>query len=100
MAWDQVDPYLGETVTVVGPVANVHYGNPTFINVGNDYPDPHRFQAIIWDDDIDKFDYDLTQLIGQTIMVTGEIKKYDYDTYSVGEIVLTDPNNIMIYDYD
>ena len=103
--WDQADPYIGETVAVVGPVANVHYGDeqlPTFINIGNDYPDPHRFQAIVWNDDIDKFPYDLKELIGKDIMIVGEIQKYDYfsDGYSVAEIVITDPKNLSLYDWD
>ena len=92
--WSDASEYEGETVNVIGTVTSVHYGNPTFINIGNDYPNPNRFQAIIWDDDIGNFTYDLNELVGHTISVYGEVLIYDYDDYSVPEIVLTDQDAI------
>ena len=58
--WDEADAYLGESVTVEGRVVSTFYadtesGEPTFLNVGRDYPDPGRFTVVIWGDDRSAF---------------------------------------------
>lgn len=97
--WTEADDHVGDYVAVIGDVTSVKYGNPTFINIGNDYPNPSRFQAIIWDDDIDSFNYDLTSLEGETIYVIGTVKSYSYEDYSVPEIVVSDPADIVLFQY-
>jgi len=41
-----------EYATVCGPVVSAYFatsmnGQPTFLNIGNEYPDPKRFTALI-----------------------------------------------------
>ena len=52
MAWDQAIQNVGERATVQGPVVGTRYasgsnGQPTFLNVGKDYPDRDRFTVVI-----------------------------------------------------
>ena len=51
--WYQAKDHIGENATVCGPVMGAVYdvngeGQPTFINIGNDYPNPDRFTVVIW----------------------------------------------------
>ena len=51
--WIEADDYVGEFVTVCGPVVSAYFatstnGQPTFLNIGKEYPDPERFTALIW----------------------------------------------------
>ena len=53
ISWDKASQYIGERVTVCGPVAGTKYastskGKPTFLNIGRAYPDPGRFTVVIW----------------------------------------------------
>lgn len=50
IAWDDAFNYAGSTQRVCGPLAGTgNPGNDVFLNLGRDYPDPERFQIIIWD---------------------------------------------------
>lgn len=72
--------HIGEKSTVCGLVASSHYasasnGEPTFLNLGEAYPD-HVFTAVIWGDNRGQFDEPEVKYRGQTICVTGKIKSY------------------------
>ncbi|MGO4534387.1 hypothetical protein [Leifsonia sp. 2MCAF36] len=59
-----------------------------FLNLGGDYPDPDRFQIVVWDigalEPIES---------GATVCTSGRITLYK----GVGQIELTDPSKIEIY---
>ena len=46
--WSEAKYHIGSRLTVYGPVIGTYYastskGQPTFLNIGKDYPDPERF---------------------------------------------------------
>jgi len=96
--WNEAKQYIGEYKTVCGPVVDAYYasstnGQPTFLNIGKDYPDPDRFTVIIWGDDRGNFpsppeDY----YFGKTIAVTGLIEEYE----GIAEILVTSPSQIEV----
>lgn len=60
VGWADASSVVGTVATVRGPVAGTSYrpdvdGAPTFINLGQDYPDESRFTAIVWGDARSKF---------------------------------------------
>src|SRR3712207_4248623 len=60
ISWDDALQHVGERQTIEGPVVGTVYvassnGQPTFLNVGRDYPDSGRFTVVIWGDDRDNF---------------------------------------------
>jgi len=96
ISWDEAKNHIGERTTVYGPVVDTHYasgssGEPTFLNMGNPYPDPNRFTVVIWGENRGKFPqppedyYD-----GKTIYVSGLIVPYD----GAAEIEVTSPDQI------
>ena len=73
--WDQAKNYIGQTVTVTGPVIGTHdFGGAATLNVGKDYPDPDRFTVYISADNRAAMPADLDN--GKTISVTGTLKTY------------------------
>ena len=95
--WSDAINHIGENAIVYGKVIDVTYssssrGKPTFIDIGKAYPDPARFTALIWDNDLSKF----TPLPedqyykGETIYVEGNIQSYQ----DGAEIVVSDPEQI------
>jgi hypothetical protein len=51
--WQDASGLIGQRTCVCGLVESVIFradvtGQPTFVNVGRDFPDPARFQLVIW----------------------------------------------------
>ena len=96
--WQDAASYDGESVTIEGPVAGTMYadtsnGDPTFLNVGTDYPDPGRFTVVIWGEDRGAFSGAPEDLYaGQTIRVTGTVDSYE----GVPQIAISSPDYIEI----
>lgn len=80
IAWDEAAAHEGDQGTVRGPVVGAAYarnvsGQPTFLNLGRDHPDPDRFTVVIWNDVRAQFDQDPEILFdGQEICVAGDIQ--------------------------
>jgi hypothetical protein len=75
ITWDQAKDYIGQVVTVTGPVVGTHdFGDAAVLNVGKDYPSPDRFTVYIPADKRAGMPTDLD--VGKTISVTGKLKKY------------------------
>ena len=89
IAWNEAANYAGTTQRVCGPLAGS--GNSTddvFLNLGRDYPDPARFQIVIWDiGAVEPIPY------GTTLCTSGQITLYK----GVAQIELTTPSLIAIY---
>jgi len=82
IAWDEAKDYIGERITVYGPVVDTHWatssnGKPTFLNIGKSYPAPERFTVVIWMQNRSNFSQapDVYYL-GKSIYVTGLIEEY------------------------
>lgn len=98
ISWEDALGYVGQEVTIVGPVVGTNYagssnGSPTFLNIGLPYPDPGRFQVVIWGEDRHRFESPPEDLYyGQSIAVTGVVKNYK----GVGEIIVKRPSQIEV----
>jgi hypothetical protein len=96
--WDQADHYVGQRVTVRGPVVGSHFapagdGQPTFLDVGKSYPDPSRFTVVIWGRDRASFPNAPEQTYrSRTVCVTGLV---DTALGSPG-IEVTSPTGIVV----
>jgi len=88
--------HIGEKATVCGLVASTYYastsnGEPTFLNLGEAYPN-HVFTAVIWGDNREQFDEPEMKYRGKTICVTGKIKSYR----GMAEIVLYSQKQVRV----
>ena len=96
--WSEAINHIGERTTVYGPVIGATYassskGQPTFLNVGKNYPDPARFTVLIWGSDRSKFSpAPEIQYKGRTIYVYGLIELYQ----GSAEIIVTSPSQIQV----
>jgi hypothetical protein len=73
---------------------HVSNGSPTFLNIGLEYPDPARFQVVIWGEDRARFpDAPEDMYRGARIAVTGTVKNYE----GVAEIIVRKPGQIRVY---
>ncbi len=70
-------------------------GQPTFLNVGRDYPNPDRFTVVIWGDTRDNFPFaPEVEYDNRTICVTGLIETFE----GVPQIIADTPSDIEIVD--
>ena len=91
---EETSKHGDENGTVCGLVASAHFANrtkgqPTFLNLGEPYPD-QVFTAVIWGSDRSKFGSPETSLNGKQICVTGRIQLYR----SKPEMVVHDTNQL------
>lgn len=83
ISWREAADHIGERVTVRGRVAGAVYaqdvdGQPTFLNLGRDYPDPGRVTVVIWGRDRGRFPGPPETLYaGRTICATGTLELYE-----------------------
>ena len=100
LPWDQAIQNVGERATVQGPVVGTRYasgsrGQPTFLNVGRDFPNPDRFTVVIWGDTRDNFPFaPEVEYDNRTICVTGLIETFE----GVPQIIADTPSDIEIVD--
>jgi hypothetical protein len=75
ITWEQAKDYIGQSVTVIGPVVGTHdFGGAAVLNIGKDFPDPTRFTVYISADNRAGIPDDLDK--GKTISVTGTLKVF------------------------
>ena len=83
ISWEDAGDYVGETVTVYGPVkgtkvAKSSKGQPTFIDVGASYPSTDRVTCVIWSENRGNFPSSPeTYYKGKNIRVTGTLYVYN-----------------------
>jgi hypothetical protein len=81
--WHQAADVEGDRTTVRGPVVDTRYaaninGQPTFLNVGREFPDPERFTVVIWGDVRTQFSDAPDDLFGgREICVAGDVQIYE-----------------------
>lgn len=90
VAWNEAGGYAGTTQRVCGPLAGA--GNSTddvFLNLGLDYPDPARFQIVLWDiGSVEPIPS------GATLCTSGQITLYE----GVAQIELRSASSVEIYE--
>ena len=77
---DSAKYYEGKWITVCGEVKGIYHnetgkGSPTNLNFGAEYPN-QTFVALIWGDDLTKFNFDMKTLKGKKVCVNGLITMY------------------------
>lgn len=81
--WEEAASHLGEKQSVCGPVLGAAYastseGQPTFLNIGENFPDENRFSVVIWGDARENFSTPPeTAYLGKTICIHGEISQFE-----------------------
>lgn len=81
--WSEARANIGSTATVCGAVVSTFTatrsaGQPTFLNLGRDYPDTTGFTAVIFDDHRSAFPFDPALEYDQReICVSGEIRPHE-----------------------
>lgn len=90
IAWNEAVGYAGTEQRVCGPLAGGgNSEDDVFLNLGLDYPDPERFQIVVWDVG------GLEPIAGgSTLCTSGVITLYN----GVAQIELDDPSLITIYE--
>jgi hypothetical protein len=86
--------HVGDTATVCDVVASAKFlsrsgSQPTFLNLGEPYPD-QIFTVVIFGADRAKFGTPETTLKDKRICVTGKIQEY----HGVPEIIVNDPSQL------
>ncbi len=71
--------YLGQEAQVCGKVIqlstpNYIKGNPTFLNLGGEYPN-HSFSVVVWGDDKKSLNIDLNSLEGKIVKFKGLVRE-------------------------
>ncbi len=94
---EEAKNHIGETATVCGAVAGVHYaaisrGNPTFVNLDKQYPN-QPFTILIWGEDLAKFNPGPISWNGKRVCATGTITSYQ----GKPEIVAKSPGQITVH---
>jgi hypothetical protein len=97
VSWRRAVSLEGRVATLSGRVASTKFaasssGSPTFLDVGNPYPNPNRLSLVIWIEDRLAFGRPEIRFRGHTICVRGLVSDYDGSP----EIVLRSPSQIRI----
>ena len=96
--WVDALDYVNELVIVCGPVVDSYFaassnGQPTFLNIGKEYPDPDRFTALIWGRNLEAFPFDPdVYYLGKTVCIKGVIEEYE----GIFEIEVRRPEQIEV----
>jgi len=95
-SWRDASDHLGDFTTICGPVVTTFYasdsnGQPTFLNVGEDFPSSRRFIVLIWGDDRGRFPGRPEDIYrGKDICATGEVEVFE----GIYEIEISSPLSI------
>jgi hypothetical protein len=82
VSWQRARSLVGQRATVRGRVVDSYFarsssGQPTFLNMGNAYPNPSRFTVLIWRENRGSFGGSPeTRFRGRTLCVTGLVQMY------------------------
>lgn len=110
VSWSDAWRFMGREVYVSGPVASYGYsaGGPLYLNIGEAYPSPDRFQIYIAAAYVDDFEAVLggnfwETWVGKVVCVRGKVKGYRYTSggpggggYSVAEVSITSPGSLSL----
>jgi hypothetical protein len=98
LSWRDAAAHEGTDCTIEGPVVGTFYadssnGQPTFLNVGRDYPHSGRFTVVIWGEDRGAFPEPPEDMYaGATIRVTGSIASYE----GIPQMMVRSPSDIEV----
>jgi hypothetical protein len=98
VSWSKAKRHVGEVQRIEGPVVGAVYastsnGQPTFLNIGRDYPNRQRFTVVIWGDDRPSFGFaPEKRYSGRQVCIRGRISTFR----GVPQIIAASPSDIEI----
>lgn len=107
LSWREASKRVGDVITVQGPLFSSKYmeninGKPTWMDVGNKFPNSDRLQLVVWGSNrgnfdlphIDKGGFDMERYEGRVVTVCayGKVSMYK----GVPQIELTDMSQVRI----
>ena len=97
LSWKRAASLEGSTQTFTGRVAGTKFAlssnrSPTFLDVGNRYPNPNRLSLVIWIENRAAFGHPETKYRGKRVCVRGRVADYR----GAPEIVLRRTSQIRI----
>lgn len=98
--WTQAGQYIGEETKLYGKVVDAEYASrsnsqPTFLDIGEAYPNSDRLTVVIWGDDRDSFPSPPEEAyLNHTVAVAGMV----YEHEGVCNIEVNTPRQIQIID--
>ena len=97
--WNDAKHHIGEYQTVCGPIKNTNYvsqssGKPTFLDMGNSYPNSNRVTIIVWGKNRYKFSEPEKYYLNKNICVWGKLFLYK----GIPNIEISSPSSISSYD--
>jgi hypothetical protein len=95
ISWKNARGHVGRVMTVRGRVAGTYYasssnGEPTFLNLGADYPSSRRVTIVIWGENRHRFGAPERRYARRTICVRGLIRPYA----GIVEVFASSPSQI------
>lgn len=96
--WQDASAHAGEVGPVCGPVVSTSYrpdvsGEPTWLNIGQDYPSTGRFTIVIWGEERGNFPGAPEDTYrGTHVCATGEIEMFR----GVAQMKLSSPSSLEI----
>lgn len=81
--WRNAKDHVDQRVALIGVVKDYRYmpntrGEPTFINIGERFPNKDRLTVVVWGSDREKFGMALSdRLVGRTVCVIGTVTMRD-----------------------
>ena len=81
-SWSSAGQHIGQRVALAGPIAGISYrqqspGQPTWVNIGADFPARNRLVLIIWGRNRPSFADLLSRLrTGDAVCAVGEVSQY------------------------
>ena len=89
---DEAHQHIGETITICDTIVEVAKANDTyFLNFGKPYPN-QTFTAVIFNEYVSNFTYDLKTLENKKVCITQEVTEYK----NTAQFVLEDESEIEI----
>jgi micrococcal nuclease len=97
LTWRRAASLEGSVHTFIGRVTSTKYaasssGSPTFLDVGNRYPNPNRLSLVIWIENRPAFSHPERKYRGKRVCVRGRVTDYG----GTPEIILRRPSQIKI----
>jgi len=96
--WQEAGAEEGSSTTLRGPVVSARYqakarGKPTFLDVGQPYPDTARLVLLIWGDDREAFpNPPETAYAGRVVAASGEVERFR----GVAQMAIDSPADIEV----
>lgn len=100
--WQRAADHIGDEVALRGEVVSAAYlpdteGEPTFLNIGADYPSSTRLSVVVWGEDRHAFsdsELDVESLPSRTVCIFGKVSMFE----GVAQVTARDSDQFTVED--